>query len=146
MMQIFLSYERADEKLAARLREQLSKKGFDVWDPAREIFPGTNWARQVGDALEMSDAMVVILSPDSVKSELVQQEIEFAISDRKKEGRLIPVLARRTSDIPWILTKLKVLDASRGVESVSGEIATRLRASQAGRIRTARVARALREA
>jgi hypothetical protein len=145
-MHIFLSYERADQELARRLGEQLSGKGFDVWDPAREVFPGENWARKVGDALKMADAVVVILSPDAVKSELVQQEIQFTIGDPKKEGRLFPVLARRTSDIPWILTKLKVLDASKGVGNVISSIVARLRASQAGRIRTARLSKVLREA
>jgi hypothetical protein len=145
-MRVFLSYAHADEKLARKLGDQLVEKGFHVWDPKREILPGDNWARELGDALERSDAVVVILSPDSVKSEWVKREIQFAIGDPKKEGRLFPVLARRPSEVPWILKRLNVLDASQGVGSVSNAIASALRASQARRVRPARLAKVLREA
>jgi len=145
-MRVFLSYARADKELAKKLGDQLAGKGFDVWDPGREILPGDNWALKLGDALEMSDAVVVILSPDSVQSESVQREIQFALGDPKKQGRLFPVLARRATQVPWILKKLKILDAGRGIGNVTWKIASALRAARADRIKAIRTHTARRKA
>jgi hypothetical protein len=47
-----------------------------------------------------------LLSPDSVASEWVRREIEFAISLPRFKDRLIPVLVRPTREVPWILQEL----------------------------------------
>jgi hypothetical protein len=33
-----------------------------LWDESEEVLPGENWAKKIGDALEKSDAMVVLES------------------------------------------------------------------------------------
>ncbi len=142
-MRIFLSYAQADRRFAQKLASLLRNQGLDVWDPATDVLPGDNWGLKIGDALEMSDAVVVILSPDSAKSVWVQHEIQFALGDPKKEGRLFPVLARRTTQLPWILKKLNVLDATQGAQHVSRAIVSALRRDKAEKVRGVKAARAL---
>jgi TIR domain len=140
-MRIFLSYAHPDKELAKKLGSRLEEQGFEVWDPARDVLPGDNIALKVGDALETSDAVVAILSPASMKSEWVKREIQFALGDPKKEGRLFPVLARGTMGtigFPWVLTRFPVFYASQGLEGVTKKIASALRAKTAHRMRTAR--------
>jgi len=110
-VQVFLSYSDADRDFARQLASQLSKQKCEVWDPSDQLFPGDNWPLKIGEALKQSKAMVVLLSPDSMKSEWVRGEIQYAIGSRDYEGRVFPVLVRKTADIPWILRKFDILPA-----------------------------------
>src|SRR3990172_3346322 len=110
-MQVFLSYSEADREFARQLAEQLSNRGCEVWDPSDQLFPGDNWPLKTGEALKESKAMVVLLSPDSMKSEWVRGEIQYALGSRNYEGRVFSVLVRPTADIPWILSKFQILRA-----------------------------------
>src|SRR6266852_4287797 len=91
---VFLSYARADERAAKEISVNLQNAGFDVWDPEREILPGSDFTASLQRALNTSDAMVVLLSPDSSGSPYQQHQIEFALGAARFSGRLIPVLLR----------------------------------------------------
>ncbi len=134
-MRIFLSYVQADREFARKLASRLEAEGFDTWDRARDIFPGDNWALRAGEALEAADAVVVVVSPDSVKSEMVQREIQFALGDPKKDGRVFPVVARPTVNLPWVLKLFRVLDASRGLGEVTKRIVVALPLTKAQKAR-----------
>ena len=67
-MQVFLSYDRNDEKFAKALAEQLEKHGLSVWKAFEEILPGENMWESVSGALKASRAMIVLLSPESLRS------------------------------------------------------------------------------
>src|SRR6266487_333029 len=104
-MKVFLSYASEDREVAKELASHLAKEKIEAWDPAEALFPGDNWALKIGKALEQSDAMVVLLSPNSVKSEWVLHELQYALSTPHYKGRVIPVVVRPTKDIPWILKR-----------------------------------------
>jgi len=74
-MQIFLSYDRSDEEFAMALSEYLEKHGLTVWRGAAEVLPGENVWERIAAALKASKAMIVLLSPESVRSETQQREI-----------------------------------------------------------------------
>src|SRR2546427_367368 len=90
-MRVFLSYADSDMEFAKGLASQLSKQGYEVWDPYQNLFPGDNWSLKIGEALKESKAMVVLLSPDSVRSQWVRREIAYALGDPNYSGRLFPV-------------------------------------------------------
>ncbi len=126
-MQIFLSYAQADEAFAKALSSQLEKRGLSVWSPAEEMLPGDNVSLRTGEALKRSKAMVVLVSPDSMRSEQVRREIEYALGDPNYEGRLFPVRVRVTPDVPWILRRFKTFDFGRSAARVSESIADALK-------------------
>ncbi len=126
-MQVFLSYDRADEAFAKSLSAELSKRGLSVWRDEEELLPGDNWALQIGEALRKSRAMVVLISPKSMRSKWVRHEIEYALGDLRYEGRLFPVLVRPTNDVPWILRELNMLSARQGAAKISESIADALK-------------------
>src|SRR5258708_40106650 len=107
-VQVFFSYVSKDEEFARALSNQLVKRGLRVWVVEDDVLPGDNIWGRIGEALETSKAMVVLLSPDSVRSENLRREIEFALGNPNYEGRVFPVLVRPTKDIPWILRKFKI--------------------------------------
>lgn len=111
-MKVFISHSHTDEKLARRVAAILEETGLDVWDDRREIMPGDNWAAKVAQALQESDAMVVLLTPEALRSSWVRREIEYALGDKAYSKRLIPVLVSPQEripeeDIPWILRHLE---------------------------------------
>src|SRR3954467_9907121 len=54
-MKAFISYAAADREWARQFHQQLEASGVEAWLDVHELFPGDNWQRQMGDALESSD-------------------------------------------------------------------------------------------
>jgi hypothetical protein len=63
--------------------------------------------------------MVVLISPASMQSKYVRNEIQYALGDLNYEHRIFPVLLHETPDIPWILSRFEILKANRGPAKVS---------------------------
>ncbi|CAK0757154.1 Toll/interleukin-1 receptor domain-containing protein [Gammaproteobacteria bacterium] len=113
-MNVFLSYSQKDREWAKAVAERLQSADFMVWDSETDLYPGDNFALKIAEALENADAMVVFISPDSLASEWVKHEIEFALGSTRLSGRLIPVVVRPTEKLPWILQKLKTITPGGG--------------------------------
>ena len=114
-MQVFISYSDSDSPLAARVSKALREAGLQVWDPEVNVLPGDNWPAQVGRALEQSDAMVVLLTPNSISSPHVRADMAYALGSKSYRNRLIPVAVGGRerlpkSEIPWIVRKLDWVD------------------------------------
>ncbi len=105
-IRVFLSYTQSDQQFARKLSEYLDAAGFRVFDPADQLLPGDNWSLEIGRALDLSDAMVVLISPDGVRSPWVQREIQYALGSERFQDRLIPVEVEPTKDFPWVLNHL----------------------------------------
>jgi hypothetical protein len=114
-MKVYISYPRTNSALAERIVKELDQAGLDVWFDEREIFPGDNWAGKISEALKESDAMVVVLTPDILKSGWVQHEISYALGEKHFNGRVIPVFVGSPesfpeNSVPWILRHLKAVN------------------------------------
>jgi hypothetical protein len=124
-MKVFLSYSHKDSDLAKQIASELIEIGLEVWNAETEIFPGDNWAEKVSDALKDSDAMVVLITPESLESRTVQREIEYALGNNSYSNRLIPVLVGSEEsiskkNIPWILQRLKTIRLSKPEQTDEG--------------------------
>jgi hypothetical protein len=110
---VFLSYVKEDEGLARRLAKTLQKARFEPWLAEDEVASGSNWAKSVGDALDTSDAIVLLLSKDFLRSDWAQKEWEFAITSRKHAKRVLPVLTPGTEieTVPWIVKRIQHVKA-----------------------------------
>ncbi len=129
-MQVFISHDRADVKwvdlIREKLRDSTGPRSFHVWDWDSDIQPGDNWALKLGEALESSDAMIVLLSPRSVKSRWVRQEIDFALTNPRFSDRLISVMIEPTRDVPWILQTLPFIDGTKDSKTALRDLAALL--------------------
>ena len=109
-MQIFISHASKDKVLAQRLAQCLAEAGFHAWSAEEHIYPGDNWAKKVGQALEESELMVVLVTPHAFASERLTEDIQYALTAPHYQGRLIPVVlgaeSEALADAPWILRKL----------------------------------------
>jgi len=129
-MSVFVSYSQKDEKWAREFIHRLSEEGMDVWDAEAELTLGDNWNLEVGKALERANAMIVLLSPASTRSENLRREIEYALGSKKFQDRVIPVIVKPTDQIPWILKRFKPIKGS-SPSRVSELVARRLKESAA---------------
>ena len=118
-MKVYISHAHSDERLAQRIAAILQEAGLEVWDAKREIMPGDNWAQEVSNALQESEAMVVLLTPDAVTSQWARWEmgweIGYALGEKRFSKRLIPVVAGdsevlNTKEVPWILRHQRTID------------------------------------
>ncbi len=121
-MKVFISYGHQDSELADYLADRLCEAGHAVWRSEEEVLPGENLALKVGQALEESDAMVVLVSPESIRSQWVREEINYALGSPNYAGRVIPVLVRPTKDMPWFLRTLKAVKVGTNRDQVSKNI------------------------
>lgn len=86
---IFVSYSSKDRPFALGLVKELQNLGANVWIDQLGIGLGENWDNAIEEALEKSETFMLILSPTSVESPNVQDEVSIAINTNKK---MVPIL------------------------------------------------------
>jgi TonB family protein len=114
----FISYSREDSEFALRLAGDLKAAGANVWLDQLDIVPGQRWDRAVEDALSHCPRMLVVLSPVSVKSTNVMDEVSFALEERKT---VIPIMFQ-DCPVPFRLRRVQYVDFrqdySRGLKEL----------------------------
>ncbi|MGO4634207.1 TIR domain-containing protein [Streptomyces sp. 2RAF24] len=86
---VFVSYSRRDSAFAERLHQQLSGLLREVWVDWLDIEPSARWRERIDEAIRGSDAVIVLLSRDSLRSKYCWLECERALALRK---RVLPVV------------------------------------------------------
>ncbi len=109
MGQVFLNYAVDDAAQAAILCQDLRARGVSVWWDQESPRDG-NWANEIGRALDRSDAMIVLISPRSVGSDLVRRELEQALNSPRLRHRVVPAMIEPTWVLPWRFRKLPMID------------------------------------
>jgi serine/threonine protein kinase len=117
--QVFISFSHQDEERVQSLVEQLRSKGIPVWW-SPDIDHGRDWDDQVEDAMLASEIMLVMISPQSVKSNESKNEWKYWIDAIQKP--LIPVVLTDCR-IPYRLSPLQRVDA---VNKLTGALATEI--------------------
>ncbi|MBZ5688420.1 MAG: toll/interleukin-1 receptor domain-containing protein [Acidobacteriia bacterium] len=102
----FVSYSRADTDFVLRLCQDLRAAGASIWLDQLDIHPGEEWDQAIERGLSECGRMLVVLSPQSVSSQNVLDEIGYALSKKKS---IIPVLYR-DCEIPYRLNRLEYVD------------------------------------
>src|SRR4026208_2569166 len=77
---VFISYSRRDREVVERLTAALKARGRSVWVDFAEIPPTAEWMEEITSAIDASDTIVVVLSPDSMDSRVFTEELEMAVA------------------------------------------------------------------
>jgi hypothetical protein len=107
----FISYSHNDASFVDRLAEDLVANGVGVWLDRWEIRAGESITDRIQQGLVESDYLLVVLSPDSVDSSWVREELSSA-QLRQLESRhvvVLPVLYRDCT-IPRLLRDKRYAD------------------------------------
>jgi TIR domain len=109
---LFVSYSREDEEFALKLATDLRARGTNIWVDQLDIRTGARWDSDVEEGLRASPGLLVILSPSSVLSQNVMDEVAFALS----EGKWILPVLHKPCAIPFRLRRLQYVDFVGGYD------------------------------
>jgi hypothetical protein len=104
---VFLSYKRnvePDQSLAREVEAALSAAGYAVFIDQR-LLVGQAWAEEIERQVKDSDFLVVLLTPESGRSEMVRGEIELArrAAATRSIPRILPVRVNFEGPLPYPL-------------------------------------------
>jgi hypothetical protein len=105
-MQHFFSYSRKDKDFVTKLFHDLEAQNCDVWLDTLDLQAGAKWDRSVEDALAKAQSLIVILSPASVRSENVMDEVSYALD----KGKLVIPVIMEQCEVPLRLRRLQHID------------------------------------
>ncbi|HEY5729801.1 MAG TPA: toll/interleukin-1 receptor domain-containing protein [Anaerolineales bacterium] len=103
---IFISYSRTNRGFALELAKELKASGFLVWIDQLDIPTGARWDDEIEKALTECEIFLVILTPKSIASHNVKDEIGYAIDSNK---RILPILLEQ-ANVPFRLRRFQYVD------------------------------------
>ncbi len=104
MPSVFLSHNSRDKAFARKLASMLEDNGVNVWIDEAELKVGDSLIQKIGSAIEETDFVAVVLSPNSVDSTWVKKELAIAMERELSERKVtvLPIL-KEPCDIPPFL-------------------------------------------
>lgn len=121
---IFISYSRQDTDKMQDIKTTFVDYDFDVWVDTEGIEPGTrSWKRTIQDAIDESDCLVVLLSPDAKASQWVEAELDYAEGQEKP---IFSVLVRgnKKTSAPFGYTFAQWVDIQSGYDEAIESLIT----------------------
>lgn len=90
MSKLFISHASADRQFVDdELVGLLKALGFEAWYGNKDIQTGEDWERSIRSGLESSQWFILVVSPESSKSDWVKGEVGWAM--RARPNRIIPI-------------------------------------------------------
>lgn len=121
MTDVFISYSTKDQEIADVVKQRLESRDLDVFLASESIRPGEKWTEQIHQALEEARWVFVLVTKNSNKSPVVQQEVGGALYGKKK---LVPIIAGVSSEkVPrWLADYQGIVIPDESPEHVADEI------------------------
>ncbi len=123
---IFISYSHADSAFVDQLEADLRKLGFETWVDRQRLAGGQRWRRELQEAVEQAQVLLIVLSPDAIASQSVQIEFDYALELNKL---LIPVYYRQCN-VPMELRAIQWIDFRHSYEQGFTALVQALRRQQ----------------
>ena len=92
---VFISYARSDgEKFAASLRRRLEREQPEItlWQDRARMEGGKDWWKQITEALDVVQFMLLVMTPGAIRSPIVRKEWQYA---RQRGVCIYPVIGAR---------------------------------------------------
>ena len=143
MSSVFVSHSSLDRDFVEReIITLLRRNGIETWYSRDSIQTAAEWERHIRQGLRTCDWFLVALSPNSVESDWVKSEVDWALVERR--GRVIPVMLETCdpTDLHLKLRLIQHIDFSQNIEQAQDrllalwgldkatQVATRYRAAQ----------------
>lgn len=75
---VFMSYRRTDTEMMRRITKSLEDAGLSVWTDEGIEVGSPSWKQAIQFAIQNTDGVVCILSPEAAQSRWVREELDFA--------------------------------------------------------------------
>lgn len=116
--EVFLSHSNKDRRFVGHLARVLKGHKVRYWYSAAHILGAKQWHDEIGRALRRCEWFLIILTPDSVRSQWVKREMLFALDDIRYNERIVPLLLKPCdySRLSWTLPEFQLVDFSGSFE------------------------------
>ena len=130
MSHIFISYSRKDIDFASKIVQVLAENNLETWIDWKSIPKGENWELEIYRGIEEADALLFLISTESVQSEMCNKEIAHAVKNGK---RILPIVIRdmdakiihaEISKRNWIFCRDRKDDFDKAIEEIHKTIQT----------------------
>lgn len=113
--EVFLSHSDKDKQFVSSLAKVLRRHKIPFWFSKTSLMGAQQWHDEIGKALDRCNWFVVILSPDSVKSEWVKHELMFALRSKRYKGRIVPLMFKpcKYTKLSWTLSAFQLIDFTK---------------------------------
>ena len=116
---VFISHSSVDKPFVEKLYRRLDEEGLQPWLDKYDLYSG-DLQKQIRPAVESRNVFVIVLSAESVNSDWVEAELDWARQCEKEKGidKLCPVAlddswCAKMDDVLWRqLKRMLVLDFS----------------------------------
>ncbi len=129
-MKIFLSHSTKDATFVRELADELKANGIEPWLCEVDIEYGDNFVAKIEEGLKC-DLVLLVLSPDAVRSAWTREEWTSALARQVDESRIrLGVLLLRDCQVPELLRTKHRFDARLDPQGAIRDVAawaTRLR-------------------
>ena len=103
MKSVFISYSHTDSAVADSIAVALDEMGIEYFRDVKNIEVGDPISASVRQGLQNASAIIVIISPGSLKSQWVAYEVGFGVGTHK---RVLPYLTHPALDLPGFMSDL----------------------------------------
>jgi len=122
-MKLFLSHSTNDKEFVGKLAAELRVNGIDPWLCEVDIEPGHNFVAKIEEGLKGSDLVLLVLSPEAVRSAWTQEEWTAVLARQVAESRTrLGVLLLRDCDVPELLRNKNRFDGRSDPERAIREV------------------------
>jgi TIR domain len=105
-LQYFISYSRKNQNFVFKLAHHLEEEGISLWLDQKDVPAGALWDDVTQNALRNANGLLAIISPDSINSQNVKDELAFAIDHKKL---IVPIIYEHCQT-PLRLNRLQHID------------------------------------
>ena len=124
MKKVFISYSHEDVKLVKQFAFQLSLRGFDIWMDEKNITFGGTYTTAILNGIHESDYYLVFISKNSLESNWVGAEIDFALREKIERKKLVIVPVKLDDvDMPVPMANIDYVDARFSIVKAADELA-----------------------
>ena len=113
MTQAFIVHAEADQAMAEKVRQSLTRQGITVWRSSTDVQQGVDFQDTIDRGVEETDNLIVLVSPNAVASPNCHYELGYGYGFKK---RIIPILMAPTdfTYIPADIRSLQFIDMTQG--------------------------------
>ena len=90
---VFISYSSNDQDRVVKLADKLRKAGVSIWVDESGIGAATLWSKEIAGAIKGCKVLILMVTPNSVKSKNVVREVSLASEQNKQ---ILPVILEPT--------------------------------------------------
>jgi tetratricopeptide (TPR) repeat protein len=125
---VFISHSSLDNETADKLCRLLEAQGINCWIAPRNVPPGAKYGEAIVHAIEDASAMILIFSVHSNSSEQVMNEVERAVSKKKRIFPLKINDINPSTELEYFISRRHWLDAStESLEACTERLAAAIR-------------------